>query len=240
MRYIILDVETTDMDPETSGIVEIAGISRDVNGDLLTYSALCNPGIPVGVEAMAVHHLQDHILTGAPAPDIALGKMIQHLLGEAEDGEEFLVVAHNAEFDRGFIAKLDSALADKSSWICTYRCAMHLWPDAPRHSNQCLRYWLGLELDLPEDLHPHRALYDVIVTEGILRRMLEMRSLSELLHLSQEPVLLRTVRFGKHKGAEWKNLPADYLRWILKQSDFDTDSRHTAMHYLRPRQSTLV
>ena len=240
MRYIVLDTETTDMDPETSGIVEIAGISRDVNGDLLTYSALCNPGIPIGVEAMAVHHLQDNMLKEALTPKEAMGEMLLRLLEGVDEEEVVPLVAHNAEFDRGFIAKISDAFADKSGWICTYRCAMHLWPDAPKHSNQVLRYWLGLELDLPEDLHPHRALYDVIVTEGILKRMLNLRSLDELVALSQEPILLKTVRFGKHKGAEWANLPADYLRWILKQPDFDSDSRNTAMHYLRPRQERLL
>lgn len=226
MRYIVTDTETTGLDHEKDGIVEIAGACRE--GDsLLVYESFCNPGTPISVEAMATHHITEDMVRGAKLPRDALSQMMHKLEGDGVT----LLVAHNAQFDRGFIGKLSLKLSDQTRWICTYRCAMHLWPDAPGHSNQVLRYWLDVKPELPPGLYPHRALYDVMVTEAILRRMLETKSLEELVELSQKPVLLSKVRFGKHKGMFWKDVPSDYLRWILKQSDIDTDVRHTAYHY---------
>ncbi len=42
--------------------------------------------------------------------------------------------------------------------------AMHVWPDAPRHSNQVLRYWRNLVLDNALAMLPHRAGPDAWVT----------------------------------------------------------------------------
>lgn len=226
MRYIVTDTETTGLDHEKDGIVEIAGCARD--GDaLLFYESFCNPTVPISVEAMATHHITEDMIVGKISPREAVTGMMQKLSTD----EPGVLVAHNAAFDRGFIGKLSLKLSDQSRWICTYRCAMHLWPDAPGHSNQVLRYWLKVKPELPPGLYPHRALYDVMVTEAILQEMLKTKSLEELIDLSQKPVLLSKVRFGKYKGMLWKEVPSDYLRWILKQSDIDSDVRHTALHY---------
>ena len=93
--------------------------------------------------------------------------------------------------------------------------------------------------DLPEHLYPHRALYDVIVTESILQIMRQTHTLEQLVMLSQQPVLLSKVRFGKHKGMKWSEVPSGYLQWVMKQSDIDSDVRHTA-HYYMNRQGRFV
>lgn len=28
------------------------------------------------------------------------------------------------------------------------------------------------------------------------------------------------IRFGKHKGKQYKNIPKDYLKWLIKQDWF--------------------
>src|SRR5262245_25865334 len=38
-------------------------------------------------------------------------------------------------------------------WLCTYKSALRAWPDAPRHSNSVLRYWLGIDIP-PDPLMP--------------------------------------------------------------------------------------
>ena len=62
--------------------------------------------------------------------------------------------------------------------------------------------------------------------------MLETYTPYELVELCKQPVLLRTVRFGKHRGDLWKDVPRSYLSWIVNQ-DFDRDVIHTARHHLR-------
>jgi hypothetical protein len=53
-----------------------------------------------------------------------------------------------------------------------------------------------------------------------------------MLKVSNNPQLLKTVAFGAHKGKEWKNVPRNYLDYILhKSSGWDDDILHTARHY---------
>jgi len=209
------------MDFDKDGIVELAGVSSD-HDEL--YQSFCNPQVPINVEARAVHHIDDKMIETAPRPAAAFSEMLKELSFE----ESFVLVAHNAQFDREFIGRLSDVFKDPNLWVCTYRCALHLYPEAPAHSNQVLRYWLNVDVELPSDLYPHRALYDALVTEAILIRMLQTHSLDDLIALSSKPVVLRKVRFGKHKGMLWKDVPTDYLKWLLRQSDIDSDVRHTA------------
>jgi len=41
------------------------------------------------------------------------------------------------------------------------------------------------------------------------------------------------IRFGKHKGTPWRDLPPDYLDWIVNKSDMDEDAKFTAAHWLK-------
>lgn len=255
MRYIVVDTETTGFHEEGGQLVEIAAISRREDGSLGEFQTYVNPGVPIPPVARAVHHISDADVAGAPSPtqaqedcSISMG---------AETGE-VVWVAHNMAFDQQF---LPIALGEDPR-ICTYRCALHLWPDAPAHSNQCLRYWLGLdesgELQLPEGLHPHRALYDILVTEGILRAMLRLlctgqdgvaqrtedEALQELIRLSTAPVVLTKARFGKHAGKLWSDIvriDRGWCDWYLKLEDGDADVRHTIIHHRRnPPQGRLL
>lgn len=244
MRPIIIDTETSGR-PEDGevGLVEVAAISRREDGSLKKFEELVNPGHLIPAPAMAVHHITNRMVENAAPAEQVLSKLRAEM--GAESGE-IVWVAHNAEFDKFFLP----GFAD-DPWICTYRCALHLWPDAPSHGNQALRYWLGLdesgELQLPEGLYPHRALYDILVTEGILRRLLSevvhkrlggdadsRAGLLELVRLSTEPVILSKARFGKHAGKAWDwivRADSGWCDWYMRLPDGDKDVRHTIQHH---------
>jgi len=105
---------------------------------------------------------------------------------------------------------------DGSRWIDTWKCALRLYPDAPRHTNQVLKYYLGIS---DNELHhpPHRALPDCYVTAEILKIMLEQKSVEDMIRVSNEPPYLTKIGFGKHAGEKFKDLPASYLDWLSKQ-----------------------
>lgn len=244
MRLVVLDTETTGTEPEVDRLVELACLSVDLNGPELLidrgdglnpwrFEALCNPGRDIPPGAKAVHHITESMVAGEPDPHEVVSEML------AEVGEVNYWVAHNAEFDRGFMRRFSPYFDDPSGWICTYRCALHLWPDAPGFSNQTLRYWLDLSPDVPKGLAPHRAMYDIIVTEGILARMLETHTPQQLAELGPRPALLQTCRFGKHRGTPWRDVPRDYMRWYLKQTEQDKDVKHTCLHWLGAQTSML-
>lgn len=99
---------------------------------------------------------------------------------------------------------------------------MHVWPDAPKHGNQVLRYWRGLALDPAFAMPPHRAGPDAWVTAHLLRELLRLTTVEQMIAWSDQPRPIPTLPFGKHRGATWNEVPADYLQWMVGQ-DMDPD-----------------
>jgi exodeoxyribonuclease X len=240
---VVLDCETTGLRPEAGhAVVELAAVALTFNsGDwrlgLFPFSTLVAPGRRISPEAAAVHHLRDIDLCTAPKLPLALDQMLHHF--GASRGTRLVIAAHNAAFDRGFLDSFHDHFG-AAQWLCTYRLACHLYPNAPSHSNQVLRYFLSLDTkvraSLPGlSLSAHRALYDAITTACLLKHMLCNRTLGDLLILQDQPVLQRVVRFGKYRGQEWAAVPRDYLQYIMRQNGpggFDADVMHTANYYL--------
>lgn len=249
MLINVVDLETCGFE---AGVVEVAMVSvGEVDGEYFT--ELCKPDVPISFEAMATHHItEDMVKDALPFETVITDRFLATGRGYAElEAEVF--AAHNAEFDRKFFPEH----IKNARWIDTWRCSLHLWPEAPGHGNQVLRYWLGLDVsDMPAEAGgmAHRALYDAWCTAAMLRRMIDHlvqielsnlspvedvvlseahnRAVEHLLKLSSEPVVLRKVRFGKHRDSLWADVPRDYLQWCLRQRDMDADVLHTCRHHL--------
>lgn len=239
MKFRVIDFETSDSDKalkegRPSGIVEWGYTDIESGGDEpiigATYSGLTDPGHSISIEAMSVHHIQPWMLEGKPSPSHATRKLMDGM----EPGDVFC--AHNIEFEQAFFG------GGEHEWICTYKCSRHLYPDMGRHSNQYLRYALGVhaEYGFDEDMAapPHRAGPDTYVTAHILKHMLKDNSVEHLVELTKTPVLLQTIPFGKHKGRKFSEVPGDYLSWVLDQ-DFDRDVKHTARHWLNENRRAV-
>lgn len=220
----VIDFETTGIPSETEkhAIVEIGWTDMhrlDGGGFEIgkTRSELVNPGRPIPVEAMAVHHIRDRELVGAISPDAACAR-----LSAGAD----MWCAHNAEFEAQFFGG--------DPLICTYKAALRVWPDAPGHSLQVLRYWRRYDDFVSANaMPPHRAGADTYLTAFLLRELLEHATLEEIAKWSSGPALLAKCGFGKHFGKKWSEVPRDYLSWIVNKSDItDRNVRATAKFYL--------
>jgi exodeoxyribonuclease X len=211
----IIDFETTGLPPEAdvveAAFVEVSTDHRLIN--LNTWSSLVRPSRPVSVEARAAHHISDaELATGIPWED-ACDRICSSLSGA-------IYCAHNADFEKSFFNP------EGSRWIDTYKCALRLWPDAPKHTNSVLRYFLDGCDPGEAGMPPHRALPDCHVTARILIKALSMATVEQLIAWSDEPPLLPRVPMGKHFGKPWSEVPTDYLEWATRQ-DFDAGVAHT-------------
>jgi exodeoxyribonuclease X len=251
----VLDAETCGFPKEGDGqIVEVATVDlelRSADGDALPswqrgrmWTSLVNPSREIPATASAVHHITDEMVADAPR--------FTDLLPSIREGEPGIYAAHNARFERACwlasccqpvtaepMTELPEKALDPSpppSWIDTYKCAIAMWPDAPSHSNQVLRYWLGLKLAEGQDVVPHRALGDAYVTAALLRRMLGL-GVEQLLDCSLRPALLPKFRFGKHAMVPLIDVPLDYLDWVVKNVTDDEDVQYTARYYLQSRRA---
>lgn len=211
MRFWIVDSETTGLDPSVDKAVEVGGILLEDGKIVKHYESLVNPGIPIPPEASAVHHIVDHMVADAPGIEAALLPILEE--------EVDFIVAHNAKYDMGF---LDLGEYD---WLCTWKLANKVFPDAPSYGNQVLRYYLGLP-DPVLGKYPHRALYDVEVTTSLFLRICQMAKTDDpwegMLKVTNSPVLLRKCNFGEHAGKPWSEVPRSYLDWIVNKSKKDS------------------
>lgn len=241
--FTIIDLETTGLAPPAS-LIEI-GVTRlylDTETKACeiapTESRLFSPKSygELTPENLAVHHLTRKDLEGyEPASDEALAAIIQ------KDRPQF-VVAANWAFEALWLDRPEILGADLSGKpprpICTVKAAARLYPDAESHSNQAMRYRLGL--DLPEELAmpPHRAGPDSFVTAHILARFIaDGVRVAQMAQWTLEPRLITKLNFGKHRGTKLIDAPADYLSWLCGQADMDADVKHWAGLELDRRRS---
>lgn len=216
MTYILrtIDFETTGIptdDVEHSvcefGFVDMDAETKEV---LKAHDALVVPTTEMDIEAQAVHHITFKQACGGFPWDNAHDILLRE---SASDENTIIYVAHNADYEKQFFKP------EGARWIDTYKVALVLYPDAPRHTNQVLKYYLEIE-DAPHHHPPHRALPDCHVTTEILKKMSEKMTFNEMIHISKQPPYLTKIAFGKHEGTRFEDLPYDYCQWVLKQ-DFD-------------------
>jgi exodeoxyribonuclease X len=219
----VIDFESTGLPPDAD-VVEAAYVDvvDECGIDCPGFSTIVCAVRPVSVEARAAHHISDaEIATGIPWED-ACDRICSSLPGS-------IYCAHNADFEKSFFNP------EGSRWIDTYKCALRLWPDSPRHTNSVLRYFLEGCDPGEAGMPPHRALPDCHVTARILIKCLGLASIEQLIAWSDEPPLLPRVPMGKHFGKPWSDVPTDYLEWATRQ-DFDGGVAHTVRVELAKRK----
>jgi DNA polymerase III epsilon subunit family exonuclease len=94
--FVVVDLETTGLRPETSRICEIGAV-RVRDFELQDeFELLVDPGSPLSPLISALTGLSNSDLRGAPHPAIAVRRFLE-FAGDA------VLVAHNARFDLGFL-----------------------------------------------------------------------------------------------------------------------------------------
>jgi exodeoxyribonuclease X len=225
--FLFLDTETTG-NQEDDRLCQLA--YKNEAG--LKCNRLFNPGRPISIDAMSVHHITNEMV--ATQEVFSESSTWQELKRLVED-EGQILVAHNAAFD---IAILRNENIVPKRYICTLKLARFLDQDAviPRYSLQYLRYYLGLNVDA----QPHDAYGDILVLEALFDRI-QARMQKEhqegvvdlMLSVSQRPSLIRRMPFGKHRGLKMEEVPEDYLRWLMS-TDLDEDMAYSVSKALSP------
>ena len=223
--FIFLDTETTGTGP-ADRLCQIAFKTQE--GEAV--NELFNPGMPITIDAMTVHHITNEMVRDKPSfrNSDTWGKL-QDLI--KSDGN--IMVAHNAVFDVDMLKKEG---IEPKSVICTLKLARHFDKDGviPKYGLQYLRYYLKLNVDAV----PHTALGDILVLESLFNRIYAkaviefgVDTVSKMIQISKKPVLYRRMPFGKHKGLKMEEVPLDYLQW-LSGTDLEEDLRYTVERYL--------
>ena len=159
MSILILDAETTGLDPKTDKVIEVAVVQYNVDSAYVISSAANLIRIDGPNTAERINHIPEGALKYGVTPETAWSVVkTRSAICDA-------VVAHNAAFDRSFLPP--EVLSDKP-WICT--CHGVQWPLwSPDRKLLSLAAAHGVPI-----FGSHRALGDCLLLASLLTRCKEL------------------------------------------------------------------
>lgn len=167
-RYVVFDVETTGLRLWRSDrIIEIGAVAVIDNDVGEEFHTLVAADRPVTKAAQRIHGITSEMLAGQPKVTEAL-PAFERFIGKST------LVAHNADFDIGFLGYECSRIGQslRSRHICTLRMSRKLFPGLRDYRLETVaNYILGIEID---KTRRHRALDDARLTAKIWLKMREM------------------------------------------------------------------
>jgi DNA polymerase III epsilon subunit len=185
----IFDIETTGLDPRRGHrIIELAGV-RIEGGKITTEKTFCsmvNPERDIPWEAKQVHKISEADVKDAPTIDLVLPQFLDFAKGS-------ILVAHNAEFDYGFLESEKQfcwGYVDLPECLCTMRLSQSVFPTEFRHNLDIVSTRLGLTMEGSR----HRALDDAMLTAQAMLKMLEKGRISSLDELRRKASLKQMVK----------------------------------------------
>lgn len=220
MKVVVyFDTETTGLEKDDE-VIEYAAV-MEYDGDVKkVYKGKCSASKPINLNAMSVHHIREE--DTLRKRKFGKTNFIKKMKDLNKIGITPLIVAHNADFDVKFLERegvevdkydtLDYAgVFNKHRKMQVMRYAYLSRKDEEFYSKK-----LGLKGEA------HSAAGDVAVLYALTRKMKmkiskeegeKLKALSFSIHLAKMP-------FGKHKGEFISDIPDDYLRWVLRTTDF--------------------
>lgn len=161
MREIVLDTETTGLDPSKNRIVEIGAI--ELMNHVPTgrhFHKYINPEMDIPAEATNVHGITNERVAKEPV----FAEIAAEFIDFAGDAK---FVIHNAEFDMGFLnaefARLGFEKMPMSRAVDTVRMARQKFPGAPASLDAlCKRF--GID-------NTHRTLHGALLDADLLAKV---------------------------------------------------------------------
>lgn len=193
--FTVFDIETTGLSPRGGDrIVEIAGVRVEggTAREDLAFVSTVNPERPVPWEAKAVHRIPKEELQRAPLIETVLPQFLAFAEGS-------ILVAHNAEFELEFLSREKEmcwGYVDIPECLCTLCLSRSVQPQEYRHDLETAAVRLGLSAPPMR----HRALPDVLLTAGVLLKLIaigNIRSLAELRERASPPSAGKARHVGK-------------------------------------------
>ncbi|MGL4344865.1 MAG: PolC-type DNA polymerase III [Cellulosilyticaceae bacterium] len=174
-QYVVFDLETTGFSPTYNKIIEIGAV-KVIEGKIVdTFSVFVNPGVPIPMNIEQLTGINDRMVADAESIETILPQFLDFCEGS-------IMVAHNAEFDMGFIA----ANAKRLNLPCAYTAvdtvaiARILLPGLGNAKLGNIAKHLGIKL-----VNHHRAVDDANATAEIFLRFIEMLEEKEVMTLDQ-------------------------------------------------------
>lgn len=162
--YVVFDLETTGFSSNSDRIIEIGAVKVVDGKEVDTFSEFVNPKRPIPFEIENLTHINDDMVKDAKVIEEVLPEFLAFCEGS-------VLVAHNAEFDVGFVEANCKRMGIETDFsvIDTVELAHILLPELGRFKLDTVAKHLKITL-----ANHHRAVDDAGATAKIFVRFIEM------------------------------------------------------------------
>ena len=160
--YVVLDIETTGLSKNRHKITEIAAVKIKNKKIVDRFHSLVNPEVKIPSFITRLTGIDNKLVENEPLIHEILPNFLDFVKSE-------VIVAHNATFDYGFIAKNceNHNLEFNNLKLCTRKLANRLLTALPSKKLSCLCEHYNLTNE-----QAHRAMADTLVTADIFANFL--------------------------------------------------------------------
>ena len=155
--YVVIDIETTGLDPKYDEIIEIGAIKVESGAEVDTFQSLVKPYEPVSGFIENLTGITNDMLKDAPTIDEVLPYFLEFI-------DDFILVGHNVNFDINFLYDFSLEAKEhhlRNDFVDTMRLARwYLLPELSSHKLEVIARHFSCE-NLSK---AHRALRDCEVT----------------------------------------------------------------------------
>lgn len=223
--FVVFDIETTGLSKETESITEIGAV-KVVGGKIIDrFSTFVNPERPIPAEITKLTGITNEMVADAPVITEILPKFLEFC-------QDAVLVAHNANFDTGFIrlnAERKCGIEVKNTVLDTLELSRALLPELKKHKLDIVCEQLGVSLE-----GHHRAVNDAEATAEVFLKFIDMLVEKEIYKVDDINVFSsQTVNYKKLKAYHAIILAKDYvgLRNLYELISLS----HIDYYFCRPR-----
>ena len=201
--FVVFDIETTGLSKETESITEIGAV-KVVDGKIIDrFSTFVNPERPIPAEITKLTGITNEMVADAPVITEILPRFLEFC-------QDAVLVAHNANFDTGFIrlnAERKCGIEVKNTVLDTLELSRSLLPELKKHKLDIICEQLGVSLE-----GHHRAVNDAEATAEVFLKFINMLVEKEIYKVDDINVFSsQTVNYKKLKAYHAIILAKDYV-----------------------------
>ncbi|HPR33402.1 MAG TPA: 3'-5' exonuclease [Prolixibacteraceae bacterium] len=169
MMFAVIDIETTGGNYKSAKITEIAILLFDGKKIVRSFETLVNPECPIPPMITKITGISNEMVANAPR-FYEIARQIVELTAHR------VFVAHNVDFDYGFIRKefADLGYSFRLKKLCTVQLSRKYFPGLKSYSLGNICPYLGIKIE-----NRHRAGGDARATVQLLSKILEKQNEKE-------------------------------------------------------------